>query len=197
MTSHALLHASTFAAAAHSTQVRKNVARTPYINHPLQVAFLISSSLPSESVPIEVLQAAILHDTVEDTAVTLDEIEKTFGARVRRIVDEVSDDKGKNKQERKQAQIDHAPHVSVDAKLADKLANLTDLTTDVPVGWTTERVQEYFVWAKRVTDGCKDANPTLAKQLEELYLSATFVHDGKTHKCHPGYGGGPPPPPSA
>lgn len=95
-----VLQAATFAAAAHSTQVRKNVARTPYINHPLQVAYLIASTFPA--VPIEVLQAAILHDTVEDTAVELDDIEREFGARVRGILDEVSDDRALGKAARKQ-----------------------------------------------------------------------------------------------
>ena len=51
------------------------------------------------------LQAAVLHDTVEDTDTTLDEIEGVFGLEVRRIVDEVTDDKSLPKAERKRLQV--------------------------------------------------------------------------------------------
>ena len=57
---------------------------------------------------VEVIQGAILHDTVEDTDTTLDEIEATFGKAVRDIVDEVTDNKNLEKQERKRLQIVHA-----------------------------------------------------------------------------------------
>jgi len=105
-------------------------------------------------------------------------------------VGECSDDPNQNKQQRKQAQIDHAPHISEDAKhvkLADKLSNLHSIIEAPPSGWDQHRIQDYFVWAKRVSDGCKDANPGLADQLEELYKSATFTLKGKTYKCHPDY----------
>ena len=51
------------------------------------------------------LQAAVLHDTVEDTQTTFDELEKLFGEEVRSLVDEVSDDKSLPKQERKRLQV--------------------------------------------------------------------------------------------
>ncbi|KAM0755875.1 guanosine-3',5'-bis 3'-pyrophosphohydrolase MESH1-like protein [Meredithblackwellia eburnea MCA 4105] len=188
-----VLQAATFAAQKHTEQRRKNKAQTPYINHPIIVSTLIAES--GVPVSVETLQAAILHDTVEDTDTTLEEVEKVFGKTVRDLVDQVSDDKTLPKLARKQAQIEHAPHVSESAKhikLADKLANLTDLTTDVPVGWTVERVQEYFEWAKKVTDGCKSANPPLAAKLDLLYKEATFKHPDfadRTFKCHKTYTG--------
>ena len=61
----------------------------------------------------EVIIAAILHDTVEDTDTSLEEVEAEFGKAVRDIVDEVSDDKNLGKEERKRLQIVHAPHKSV------------------------------------------------------------------------------------
>ncbi|ORY75006.1 HD domain-containing protein 3 [Leucosporidium creatinivorum] len=190
-----LLETAHFAAIAHAKQVRKNHARTPYINHPLDVARRIAApgSTLSPSPPVHILQAAMLHDVVEDTEYTADDIEARFGKRVRDIVMECSDDPSLNKAARKQAQIDHAPHKSWDAKhvkLADKLSNLTDLSSPggVPIGWTRERVEEYFQWGKRVTDAIgKDANPGLSEQLEELYTKATFEFGGKTWKALPGY----------
>ncbi|XP_023275776.1 guanosine-3',5'-bis(diphosphate) 3'-pyrophosphohydrolase MESH1-like, partial [Seriola lalandi dorsalis] len=94
---------------------------------------------------IEVLQAALLHDTVEDTDTTPAELEAKFGPTVARIVEEVTDEKSLPKQERKRLQVEHAPHCSRQAKLvklADKLYNLRDLNRCTPVGWTAQRVQE-------------------------------------------------------
>ena len=73
---------------------------------------------------------AILHDTVEDTDTSLDEIEAVFGKPVRDIVAEVTDNKDLAKEERKRLQIVHSPHKSPRAKLvklADKLYNLRDI----------------------------------------------------------------------
>ena len=101
---------------------------------------------------LAVLQAAILHDKVEDTDTTLEETEAKFGAKIRGIVDEVSDNKDDAKDVRKQHQIDHAPHCSPEAKLvkmADKLYNLRDLERTTPEGWSQERKSQYFLWASK------------------------------------------------
>ncbi|TNY22003.1 hypothetical protein DMC30DRAFT_362478 [Rhodotorula diobovata] len=189
-----LLATAHWAALAHGQQRRKSGSQPAYIQHPLHVASLLAS--PPSSLcpdpPLEILQAAILHDTVEDTDVTEQDLQDRFGPVVTRIVMECSDDKDLSKEARKQAQIDSAPHKSDGAKhvkLADKLSNLTDLMSPEgrPAGWSVKRIQEYFIWAKRVTDRCIDVNPGLGAQLEELYKSATFVHSGKTFKCHPDY----------
>uniref|UniRef100_A0A9J7ZCY0 Guanosine-3',5'-bis(diphosphate) 3'-pyrophosphohydrolase MESH1 n=1 Tax=Cyprinus carpio carpio TaxID=630221 RepID=A0A9J7ZCY0_CYPCA len=122
---------------------------------------------------IEVLQAALLHDTVEDTDTTIDELEAVFGPTVARIVQEVTDDKTLPKEERKRLQVEHAPHRSHQAKLvklADKLYNLRDLNRCTPTGWTAERVQEYFVWASRVIKGLRGTNAALEEKLQQLFL---------------------------
>lgn len=99
------------------------------------VAYLLTEA---NIVDIDVLMAAILHDTVEDTDTTFDEIEQHFGKHVRDIVAECTDDKTKPKMERKHLQIQHAAESSHEAKLvklADKLYNLRDLQQSLPDGW--------------------------------------------------------------
>lgn len=126
-----------FAAIKHRDQRRKDSKETPYINHPVGVAYILSSE--GNVTDLDVLMSAILHDTVEDTDTSFDEIENEFGTKIRDIVSEVTDDKSLPKMERKRLQIEHALTVSRDAKLvklADKLYNLRDLQKEIPRGWT-------------------------------------------------------------
>ncbi|XP_054466402.1 guanosine-3',5'-bis(diphosphate) 3'-pyrophosphohydrolase MESH1 [Anoplopoma fimbria] len=165
-----LVETVNFAAEKHRSQRRKDPEGTPYINHPIGVARILSHEGGVSD--IEVLQAALLHDTVEDTDTSLEELEAKFGPVVARIVQEVTDDKSLNKQERKRQQVEHAPHCSRQAKLvklADKLYNLRDLNRSTPAGWTAERVQEYFVWAREVVRGLKGTHSALEAKLEELF----------------------------
>lgn len=165
-----LLETVNFAAEKHRKQRRKDPEETPYINHPIGVARILSYE--GGVTDIEVLQAALLHDTVEDTETMLEELADKFGADVARIVQEVTDDKSLPKQERKRLQVEHAPRCSRQAKLvklADKLYNLRDLNTSTPVGWSAERVQEYFVWAAEVVKGLKGTNSALEQKLDELF----------------------------
>ncbi|KAE8278867.1 Guanosine-3',5'-bis(diphosphate) 3'-pyrophosphohydrolase MESH1 [Larimichthys crocea] len=165
-----LLETVHFAAEKHRQQRRKDAEQTPYINHPVGVARILSHE--GGITDIEVLQAALLHDTVEDTDTTPAELEAKFGPIVARIVQEVTDDKSLPKQERKRQQVEHAPHCSHQAKLvklADKLYNLRDLNRCTPVGWTAERVQEYFVWAREVVKGLRGTSSALEEKLDELF----------------------------
>lgn len=165
-----LLKCVKFASDKHKTQKRKNPEQTPYINHPVNVANILANE--ANITDIKVLQAALLHDTVEDTDTSFDEIESEFGEEIRNIVDEVTDDKTLPKQKRKQLQIEHAPTCSKKAKLvklADKLDNLRDLERIAPIGWSTERVEEYFQWSKRVVDGLRGTDRYLEEQLDEIF----------------------------
>ncbi|CAN9507274.1 unnamed protein product [Ophioblennius macclurei] len=165
-----LLETTHFAAEKHRNQRRKDPEETPYINHPIGVARILSHEGGISD--IEVLQAALLHDTVEDTNTTHAELEAKFGPVVAGIVKEVTDDKTLPKQQRKRLQVEHAPHCSRQAKLvklADKLYNLRDLNRSTPSGWTAERVQEYFVWASQVVKGLKGTNSALEEKLEDLF----------------------------
>ncbi|KAL5282813.1 HDDC3 family protein [Megaselia abdita] len=165
-----------FAAHKHRDQRRKDPFETPYINHPVNVATILASegNVKDE----EIIMAALLHDTVEDTATTFEEIEELFGPVVCGIVREVTDDKTLEKQERKRLQIVHAATASHKAKLvklADKLDNLRDLLVNTPKGWTLERKEEYFVWAKEVVDNLRGTNAVLEGKLDAIFKQKNLL----------------------
>ena len=155
----ALLKALHFAAHKHREQRRKDVEASPYINHPIEVAELLARV--GRVNDLVTLQGAILHDTIEDTQTTPAELEAAFGVEVRRVVEEVTDDKRLPKAERKRLQIEHAPHLSMRArqiKLADKIANVRGVTQTPPADWSLARRQEYLDWTEQVTAGCRGCN---------------------------------------
>lgn len=157
-----LLKALAFAASKHKDQRRKDVDASPYINHPIALADVLCNE--GHVTDIEVICAALLHDTVEDTATEPEELEAEFGKAIRDIVMEVTDDKALAKQDRKQAQIEHAAELSDKAKLvklADKIANLRDVANSPPPDWTLERRRDYFDWAKAVIDCLRGAHAGL------------------------------------
>jgi guanosine-3',5'-bis(diphosphate) 3'-pyrophosphohydrolase len=166
----AVLRAAHFAAQKHAGQRRKGAAAEPYINHLLEVAELVSSALAEPDTNLVI--AALLHDTVEDTGVTKEVLVETFGSDVADLVMEVTDDKSLPKAERKRLQIVHASQISVRAqviKLADKISNLRGILDSPPADWSGERKQEYFEWAKRVVDGLSAPNEMLRAEFERLY----------------------------
>jgi guanosine-3',5'-bis(diphosphate) 3'-pyrophosphohydrolase len=163
-----LLAAANFAAQRHSAQRRKGDQRIPYINHPIEVARIIAEE--GGVVIPAVLIAALLHDTVEDTETTIDEIAAQFGQEVASIVAEVTDDKNLPKHERKRLQVANASKKSVGAKvvkLADKTANLRDILTNPPADWTVERQLQYARWAQAVGAGLRGVNEPLEKAMDE------------------------------
>ena len=164
------IDALAFAAHKHREQRRKNVAASPYINHPIALADVLVHEGGVTDIPV--LCTAILHDTVEDTETTFDELAARFGDEIAAMVREVTDDKAHPKERRKQLQIEHAPHLSHGArlvKLADKICNLRDVADDPPAHWSRERRLEYFDWAKRVINGLRGANPKLEALFGEVY----------------------------
>ena len=167
-----LRRATGFAAWKHDGQFRKGEGHTPYIHHPIEVAAILAEV--GDILDVDVLQAALLHDTIEDTATTSEELEALFGARVRDIVLEVSDDTSLPRRERKAQQIEHAPHLSPGAKvlkLADKTSNVFDVAFTKPIDWSTERQLEYFDWSSQVVDRLRGCNAALEalfdKQIED------------------------------
>ncbi len=165
-----LLDALAFAAAKHRNQRRKDVDASPYINHPIALARVLSveAGIHDETV----IAAALLHDTIEDTETSYDELLARFGKEVASIVAEVTDDKDLPKAERKALQVAHAPHMSQGAKwvkLADKTCNLRDVASSPPAGWPLRRRQAYFDWAKAVIDGLRGAHPLLEQLFDHAY----------------------------
>ncbi len=160
-----LLQALDLAAAKHRDQRRKDTPKSPYINHPIAVAKMLWDCGVRDQTTI---LAAVLHDTIEDTDTTREEIVGLFGAEVADVVVEVTDDKSLPKARRKELQVEHAPHMSHAAKLvklADKTCNVRDVI-DSPPDWPFERKQQYLAWAKQVVDGLRDASPSLAGRFD-------------------------------
>lgn len=155
-----------FAASKHKNQRRKDKASSPYINHPIDVAQRIWNV--GKYHDINVICAALLHDTVEDTEASFEELEENFGKTISELVKEVTDDKSLPKLERKQLQIEHAGNISFEAKhikLADKTSNIEDIRLSPPPDWSHDRMQEYLDWSKRVIDRVRGVN----KEMEEDY----------------------------
>jgi len=164
-----VLKAAAFAAEKHRNQRRKDAEASPYINHPIQLAHILVQADIEDPV---VLAAALLHDTIEDTNTSFEELEIVFGYEIANIVAECSDDKKLGKLERKQAQIDHAAGLSRAAKLvklADKIANVNDMNDAPPAGWSLERKREYFDWAKRVVDEIRGTHAGLEARFDGEY----------------------------
>jgi GTP diphosphokinase / guanosine-3',5'-bis(diphosphate) 3'-diphosphatase len=165
-----VLKALHFAADKHRFQRRKDQHASPYINHPIDLANLLTNE--AHITDTVLLAAAILHDTVEDTETTFEELDEAFGPEVTAIVAEVTDDTSLPKAERKRLQIEHAPNVSFRAqqlKFADKICNLRDIARSPPAEWTLERRRDYFEWAKRVVDGMRGPHVRLAELFDAAY----------------------------
>lgn len=165
-----LITALAFAADKHRNQRRKDADASPYINHPIALANLLLNEAGVEDQ--RVLVAAILHDTIEDTDTTEQELVKHFGKDIADIVLEVTDDKALPKAERKRLQIEHAAHISRRAKLvklADKICNLRDITASPPADWSPQRKLEYFDWAKSVVDRLRGVHPGLEHLFDKAY----------------------------
>lgn len=165
-----ILKALAFAAEKHRDQRRKDEGASPYINHPIALAdVLVNEGGVTETT---VICAALLHDTVEDTDATPEELEAAFGPEIRGIVMEVTDDKSLEKAERKRLQIEHAATISREAKLvklADKICNVRDLISAPPAGWSLERKREYFDWTRSVVDRLRGVSPALEAIFDAAY----------------------------
>jgi GTP diphosphokinase / guanosine-3',5'-bis(diphosphate) 3'-diphosphatase len=159
-----------FASRKHSQQRRKDADASPYINHPIALVSILA--VEARINDRDTLCAALLHDTIEDTDTSVEELVEAFGGPVASLVQEVTDNKKLPKAERKLRQVEHAAHLSAKArlvKLADKIANLRDVADSPPVNWSLARRQEYFDWAKQVVDQIPEPPPGLLSLFIAIY----------------------------
>ena len=171
-----LLKAIRFSAEKHRNQRRKDSERSPYINHPIEVTQLLWEVGGVRD--IDVLLAAVLHDTVEDTDTRPEEIRERFGVQVLSFVMEVTDDKSLPKEKRKRLQIENAAHKSYGAKLiklADKACNVRNLVTMPPKDWSLERRQEYLLWTEKVVAGLRGTNAALEEYYDHELASGKML----------------------
>jgi len=171
-----VLRAIDFAARKHRDQRRKDEEASPYINHPISVSLVLAEI--GGITDAEILSAAILHDTLEDTKTAPEELEATFGMRVRKLVEEVTDDKHLPKAKRKDLQIAHAAELSPDAvliKLGDKISNVLDVTHSPPKDWNMERRREYLDWAEAVVRNCRKTNAALEQHFSHVLAAGRKV----------------------
>ena len=165
-----ILDALAFAARKHRDQRRKDVAASPYINHCIAVANVLASE--GGITDPATICTALLHDTIEDTETTPQELRGRFGEEICAAVLEVSDDGTLPKRERKRLQVERAARLSDRAKLvklADKICNVRDVVDHPPAGWTLTRRQEYFDWAGQVVSGLRRVHPALEAAFDQVF----------------------------
>jgi guanosine-3',5'-bis(diphosphate) 3'-pyrophosphohydrolase len=168
-----IFEALLFTAEKHKDQRRKGDGAAPYINHPIAVAYYLTRYC--DVVDAEVVIAAVLHDTLEDTDATPQEIEKRFGPEVLRLVKEVTDDKNLPRDVRRNLQVKTVGERSSGAKLirlADKISNVTDLTKTPPPGWDEKTRIDYLDWTEKVIRRIKGVNSCLEQLYDERLKSA-------------------------
>lgn len=172
-----------YATKQHDGQTRKGEGEIPYITHPINVTNILYQIGGIRDV--EILMAATLHDTIEDTNSDREDIVRLFGERVAGLVCEMTDNKEDPKFKRKLDQIYNTPRKSTEGKcikLADKIANLTDLAENPPMDWDLERKQNYCTWAHRVVVGARGVNPALEAKFDEAYANAMKVFSDESRE---------------
>jgi len=165
-----IFEALNFSAQKHRRQYRKGMDASPYINHPIAVAHVLERE--GEVKDQVTLIAALLHDTIEDTDATREEVAVAFGEEIADLVMEVTDDKRLEKRVRKELRVRGAPRLSSRAKkivIADKICNIQDILESPPDQWSLDQKLEYLDWSSRVVDGCRGCNQKLERCFDDLY----------------------------
>ena len=172
-----LLEAIRFASEKHRDHRRKGNTAAPYINHPIAVADQLAANGCAGDTGL--LMAALLHDVVEDTDTTHEELVETFGERVAGIVREVTDDKSLNRRDIKEAAVRTIAGKSREArllKLSDLIANVTDLIHHPP-DWSVERKRAYIGWAETVVAGLQGTHAELEAHFAQLAMEGRASFD--------------------
>jgi guanosine-3',5'-bis(diphosphate) 3'-pyrophosphohydrolase len=160
--------AADLAARRHNGMARKGRGNEPYVNHLAEVASILAGV--TDGADAELVAAGWLHDTIEDTGTTRDEIAKKFGPRVAALVVEVTDDMSLAKTERRQRQIEDAQHKSPGArliKIADKISNIRARIHSAPTPEERAVLTDYVDWAEKVVAGCRGGNAALDRMFDD------------------------------
>lgn len=168
----AVARAAHHAAVLHSSQVRMSVKRVPYVNHLAEVAMLVAEHGGDAAA----IQAAYLHDSVEDTQATLADIEALFGPEVAGLVAELTDDKSMPRLEQKRTQVASMPGKSWRArliKIADQTSNCTSVAIDPAPKWSNEHCIDYALKCKAVVDAGRGTSPSLEARFDEAFRMAS------------------------
>lgn len=173
MTSPRFIEACRFAALKHGAQRRKaaNRAIVPYVTHTLEAAQILAECGVSDE---DILIAAVLHDTLEDTDTKENDLLFKFGNRILNIVKEVTDDPSMDRDAQKRAQVSTAPTKSYAAKLvkgADKTSNMRDLLR-CPPPWSPADVEAYALHGREVIEALNSLGE-LPPQLTALFWQAS------------------------
>ena len=139
----------------------------------LEVATLVAEATDGKDP--ELVIAALLHDSIEDQEVPRSVIAEAFGDGVAKLVEEVTDDKKLEKQERKRLQVEDAHKKSERAKilkLADKTSNLRAIAASPPPEWSVKRRLEYVDWARKVSAGLTGVSKWLEGEFEQAAKEA-------------------------
>lgn len=157
-----LARAYALAAEAHADQTRKGKLGIPYVNHCCEVARLVAEAGGAP----EIVAAAVLHDVVEDSDVTVGRLREAFGARVAETVEALTNPPEWDRLPRPEMKARQAKHVG-DAgpevrliKIADQTSNVSDIARE-PGAWTPERARAYIEGAALVVDACRGVDAGL------------------------------------
>ncbi|OZC12071.1 HD domain protein [Onchocerca flexuosa] len=164
-----IIKAVDLAARRHRKQRRKDAMQTPYVNHPIGVAYILTNE--GQITDTATIIAAILHDIVEDTKTTDEEIRKMFGDEIADIVKECTVVKSIKREIRMKSQLEKASKLSYKAKLvqlADKLYNIRDIERCTPCGWTKQHVTEYILFAKNLLSNIRGIHDHLETALDDI-----------------------------
>ena len=165
--------AADLAARRHSGMARKGRGNEPYINHLAEVANLLATA--TDGADAELVAAGWLHDAIEDTGTTREELAQTFSERVASLVVECTDDMSLPKAERRQRQIEDAPHKSPGAKLikiADKISNVGARIHSDPTVEERDDLADYSDWATQVVAVCRGGNAWLDTKFDDAVKAA-------------------------
>jgi (p)ppGpp synthase/HD superfamily hydrolase len=160
--------AADLAARRHNGMARKGRGNEPYINHLAEVANILAEV--TDGADAELVAAGWLHDTVEDTGTTRDELAARFGTRVAALVMEVTDDMSLSKPQRRVRQIADAQHKSPGArliKIADKISNIRARMHSAPTPQERADLTDYVDWAEQVVAGCRGGNVLLDRMFDD------------------------------